>query len=92
MDNKDINNKSVSASPRKEPEKKRETKENSFAKFSRMVVQFLRDAKMELKKVKWPTRKELLATTVMVLILVIIVGLFLGLVDHILMKIIKIII
>jgi preprotein translocase subunit SecE len=92
MDNKEINNKSVSSSPRKESEKKKETKENSFAKFSRMVVQFLRDAKMELKKVKWPTRKELIATTAMVLILVVLVGLFLGLVDHILMKIITIII
>jgi preprotein translocase subunit SecE len=89
MDNKDINNKQVSASTRKEPEKKREPQENFFAKASRMIVQFLRDAKMELKKVKWPTRKELMATTAIVLVLVIIVGLFLGLVDHILILIIS---
>ncbi|RPI75459.1 MAG: preprotein translocase subunit SecE [Desulfobacteraceae bacterium] len=89
MNNKEINNKSISSSPRKESEKKKETKENSFTKFSGMIVQFFRDAKMELKKVKWPTRKELLATTAMVLVLTIIVGIFLGLVDAGLIKLIQ---
>ena len=54
-----------------------------------MVAQFLREAKIELKKVKWPTRKELLASTTMVLFLVIVVSLYLGLVDFGLIKIIK---
>jgi preprotein translocase subunit SecE len=89
MENKESNNKSALSNSRKEPEKKRKIKENFFAKSFKMIAQFLRDAKMEIKKVKWPTRKELLATTAMVLILVIIVGLFLGLVDHLLMMAIQ---
>ena len=45
------------------------------------AVQFLREVKIELKKVTWPTKKEAMASTVVVIILVIIVSVFLGLVD-----------
>ncbi len=44
---------------------------------------------MELKKVKWPTRKELLASTAVVIVLVMIVSFFLGLIDFGLIKIIR---
>jgi len=44
-------------------------------------VQFLREVKVELKKVVWPTRKQTLGSTVVVLILVMIISLFLGVVD-----------
>jgi preprotein translocase subunit SecE len=50
---------------------------------------FLRQAKVELKKVKWPTRKELIASTVVVIVLTLLVSLYLGLVDLGLIKIIK---
>jgi len=50
---------------------------------------FLFDAKVELKKVTWPTKKELLSTTVVVIVLVILIALFLGIVDLGLVKIIK---
>ncbi|MCF8083590.1 MAG: preprotein translocase subunit SecE [Deltaproteobacteria bacterium] len=50
---------------------------------------FLREAKTELRKVKWPTRKELLASTAVVIVLTLFVALFLGLVDFGLIKIIK---
>lgn len=43
--------------------------------------QFLREVKMELKKVTWPSRKETVASTAVVIVLVIIVSAFLGLVD-----------
>ena len=43
--------------------------------------QFLREVKIELKKVTWPTRKETMASTAVVIILVFIVSAFLGLVD-----------
>ena len=44
-------------------------------------VQFLREVKIELKKVTWPTRKQTMGTTVVVVILVMIISAFLGLVD-----------
>ncbi|MFB0520077.1 MAG: preprotein translocase subunit SecE [Desulfatiglandales bacterium] len=51
--------------------------------------QFLVDAKVELKKVTWPTKKELLSTTAVVLLLVFLIAFFLGIVDLGLVKIIK---
>ncbi len=53
------------------------------------VGSFLRQAKVELKKVKWPTRKELIASTVVVIVLTLLVSLYLGLVDLGLIKILK---
>ena len=44
-------------------------------------LQFLREVKIELKKVVWPTRKQTIGSTVVVLILTIIIALFLGMVD-----------
>jgi preprotein translocase subunit SecE len=43
--------------------------------------QFLREVKTELKKVTWPTRKDALAGTAVVLAAVFVIALFLGIVD-----------
>jgi preprotein translocase subunit SecE len=45
------------------------------------AVQFLGEVKVELKKVTWPSKKDAMASTVVVIILVMIVSAFLGLVD-----------
>jgi preprotein translocase subunit SecE len=74
--------------PRREPERKKEEGKSPLRYFG-VAAQFLRESKMELKKVKWPTRKELLASTVMVLFLVLVVAFFLGVVDFGLIKIIR---
>jgi len=63
-----------------------------LAGYIRKGVQFLREARMELKKVKWPTRKELLASTAVVIVLTLVVALFLGLCDFGLIKIIKVLV
>jgi len=55
------------------------------------VKQFLKEVKIELKKVVWPTRKDTIASTSVVIILVLIIALFLGLVDFGLSKIIRVI-
>lgn len=49
--------------------------------FLQKSVQFYREVKIELKKVTWPTRKQTMGSTVVVVILVVIISLFLGLVD-----------
>jgi preprotein translocase subunit SecE len=51
--------------------------------------EFFEESKVELKKVTWPTRKETIATSTAVLILVFVMSLFLGLVDLGLAKIIE---
>jgi len=55
------------------------------------IKRFLREAKVELKKVTWPTPKEALASTSVVIVVVIIVSLFLGVVDMGLTKIIRLV-
>ena len=44
-------------------------------------IQFLREVKFELKKVTWPTRKQTMGSTLVVLVLVTIIAFFLGAVD-----------
>jgi preprotein translocase subunit SecE len=53
------------------------------------VKQFLKEAKIELRKVTWPTPKQTLASTSVVIIVVVIISLFLGVVDFGLSKIIR---
>ena len=43
--------------------------------------QFLREVRTELKKVTWPSRKDTMYATIIVLICVFIFGFFLGIVD-----------
>ena len=63
--------------------------DRTIKRYMSIGVQFLREARLELKKVKWPTRKELLASTAMVILLVLVVAFFLGLIDFGVIKIIK---
>jgi preprotein translocase subunit SecE len=44
-------------------------------------AQFLREVKVELKKVTWPSRKQTVGSTVVVIVLVMVISLFLGVVD-----------
>jgi len=45
------------------------------------MVKFLRDVRLELSKVTWPTRNELLMSTVVVLVAVAIAGAYTGVLD-----------
>ena len=51
--------------------------------------QFLREVKVELKKVTWPTRQQTLGSTVVVIILVLLIAAFLGVVDTLLSSIVR---
>jgi|TARA_B110000914_G_C15473200_1_gene451724 preprotein translocase subunit SecE len=55
------------------------------------AIQFLSEVKSEVKKVTWPTKKEAMGGTAVVLVVVFIMALFLGLVDMVLSKIIGVI-
>ncbi|HXZ35194.1 MAG TPA: preprotein translocase subunit SecE [Thermodesulfobacteriota bacterium] len=58
--------------------------------FMRTAQQFFREVRVELKKVTWPTRKETIASTSVVLITVFLVAFYLGVVDLGLSRLIKI--
>jgi preprotein translocase subunit SecE len=55
------------------------------------VKTFFESVKLELSKVTWPTRKETIATTGVVILIVFIVSLYLGLCDVILSKLIRLV-
>jgi len=55
-------------------------------------IQFLSEVKTELKKVKWPTKKEVIKMTSIVILVSIAVGLFISILDFIFTKLIGIII
>lgn len=55
------------------------------------VINFIREARAELKKVTWPNRKQLISSTIVVMITVIIVAIFLGVVDLVFSRIVAII-
>jgi preprotein translocase subunit SecE len=57
------------------------SKPTSELKFWTKGTQFLREVKVELKKVTWPSRKQTMGSTLVVIILVMIISLFLGVVD-----------
>lgn len=51
------------------------------------AIRFFKEVRAELGKVSWPSRKEVIGSTAVVLISVFIVSFFLGLVDVVLQKI-----
>ncbi|NNJ95773.1 MAG: preprotein translocase subunit SecE [Gammaproteobacteria bacterium] len=52
----------------------------------RAIVSFGHEARAEVRKVVWPTRQETVQTTLMVVVAVIILGIFLWLIDMMLLK------
>ena len=54
-------------------------------------IQFFRQVKQEIKKVTWPTRKEVVQTSIMVLFLVTLAATFFFFVDQILGWVVKLI-
>ncbi|PIP19021.1 MAG: preprotein translocase subunit SecE [Candidatus Omnitrophica bacterium CG23_combo_of_CG06-09_8_20_14_all_41_10] len=53
-------------------------------------VNFLKEVKAELGKVAWSTRQELLASTIVVIVVTVILGVFIGIIDVILSKLLTI--
>ncbi|CAD7771106.1 preprotein translocase subunit SecE [Candidatus Desulfofervidus auxilii] len=77
------------------PKKKRETKKETIKVPGEVLKtfkgsslnwwgqtrQFLRETKVELKKVTWPSKKELIGSTVVVIIFVLLIAAYFGIID-----------
>jgi len=50
------------------------------------IISFGRESRAEVRKVVWPTGQETVQTTIMVVVVVILLGIFLWLVDMVLLK------
>ncbi len=55
------------------------------------AIQFLREVKIELKKVTWPSKQQTIGSTIVVIVLVIIVSVFLGMVDSFLAFLVRLV-
>jgi preprotein translocase subunit SecE len=49
--------------------------------FFKNIIEFITDTRKELKNVSWPNRRELVSTTVVVIVTVFFFGVFLAVVD-----------
>lgn len=56
-----------------------------------VIQQFLKESRTELKKVTWPTPKQAIASSSVVIVITVIVSLVLGFVDFGLAKIVRMI-
>lgn len=54
-------------------------------------IEFLREVKVELGKVTWPSRKQTIGSTVVVLVFVFVIALFLGMIDIVLSSLVRLI-
>ena len=52
-------------------------------------IEFLKEARAELGKVTWPTRKELYESTILVIVSVILITIFIGAVDFVFNKMLQ---
>ena len=59
--------------------------------FLEKSVQFLKEVKVELKKVTWPSRKQTIGSTVVVILVVMIISMLLGVMDIGLSSLVKIV-
>ncbi len=55
------------------------------------IVSFIKDVRTEMARVTWPTRKELQSSTTVVVVIVLVVSFYLGVVDAILSRAVKLI-
>ncbi len=57
----------------------------------RKLRTFLESVKIELAKVTWPTRKETVATTGVVVVIIVLISFYLGVCDLVLAKLMRLI-
>ncbi len=80
------------ASPLKEKQEKNLAEiKTGEPNFVQKAIDFLTEVKVELKKVTWPTRKQITGTTIVVIIFVFVVAAFLGLFDFGLAKLVQVV-
>ena len=67
--------------PKEEPAEGLAAKWAEKGQWLGQIKEFFREVRIELKKVTWPSRKETIAATVMVIALSVLIAFFLGLLD-----------
>ncbi|MBN2396046.1 MAG: preprotein translocase subunit SecE [Candidatus Atribacteria bacterium] len=55
------------------------------------LIDFVKESRAELKRVTWPNRKQLISSTVVVILMIALIAVFLGVVDLVFSRIVTII-
>jgi len=74
-------NTQVTAKKTDKPAKKPEKKQNFFARAGKKIAKWVRDLRSEAKKVIWPTSKQVVNNTIIVIVSVLIVAVFVAVLD-----------
>jgi preprotein translocase subunit SecE len=53
------------------------------------LIKFLKEVRAELNKVTWPTKNELIGSTIVTVVVTLIISIFIGIVDRVLSLITK---
>jgi len=56
------------------------------------VTKYFKEVKVEMKKVSWPTRNELIGSTTLVIVTVIMLGALIGMWDFVLSRVVNLLI
>jgi preprotein translocase subunit SecE len=81
----------VSSLPKSKPEVHGASPKDKKESLVFTATEFLREVKVELKKVTWPTRKQTTGTTIVVIIFVFILAVFLGIFDYSLSRLVQVV-
>lgn len=78
-------NKAVAEKTDKPVKKETSTKKkpNIFVRFFRRIGKFFKEARSEIRKVTWPTPKQVARDTLTVIVIVVISALFIGVIDFV---------
>ena len=77
---KNVALKAVKSTPKK-PKDRKTPPDSGVIRYIGVARQFLRESRVELKKVKWPTKKEMMATTAVVIFISLVMAFYFWLVD-----------
>ena len=67
----------------------RNTKYESDRKMANKISTFLQAVKAEMKKVTWPSRSQIIRSTLIVMVTIVIFGIFIGGIDFMFFQILK---
>jgi len=56
---------------------------NKIRQWYEKIINFLKDVKVEMKKVTWPSRDELITYTVVVIVVIFILSVYIGVIDKV---------
>ncbi len=83
--------KSIATGSVPKPKVEKPVAESGSTNLFTKAAEFLREVKVELKKVTWPTRKQTTGTTIVVIVFVFVVAAFLGLFDYGLSRLVQVV-